>query len=155
MSLLLRITTPTACGGLVFENGVVTATAPFLEDLLGTTESEARAHCEVRDWTVETLPREKVDDAVPPFPPGSPGNRLALRLEEMLWPERFPPGHVRHDPEHVYWDGCDDYGPDNDDWVEPHQWSADTIFWVSELVTRELGGPPKAARISAVEEDGC
>jgi hypothetical protein len=53
---------------------------------------------------------------------------LAQALEGMLWPERFPPGHPRHDPEHVYWSGSDyDAGT-------PFQWSAETIEWVAQAV---------------------
>lgn len=147
---LLRITTPTACGGLVIEGGLVTQAAPFLKEFLEEQpfaypkrESLIRHVCEARGWTVETVqPHEKVDSAPRPLcaRAGCPAfSKLALRLEEMLWPERFPPGHARHDPAHVFWDGCDDYGPDNDDWIEPYQWNADTIEWVAELVEKELG----------------
>jgi len=58
---------------------------------------------------------------------------LAYRLEGLLWPERFPPGHPRHDPTHDFWDGHD--GRDDDD---VYEWGADTIEEVAELVTQEL-----------------
>jgi hypothetical protein len=59
---------------------------------------------------------------------------FAQKLEGLLWPERFPPGHDRHDPEHVFWDGCD-VGADR--FGEFYEWSADTIEWVAALVTQE------------------
>lgn len=144
---LLRITTPTACGGLVVEGGLVTAAAPFLKEFLEgqrfaypKRESLVRHVCEARGWTVETVqPHEKVDpgDPLDVVPPGGGCPSLARRLEEMLWPERFPPGHPRHNPGHVFWDGVES-DPFGNDWVEPYQWDADTIEWVSELVTKEL-----------------
>lgn len=57
---------------------------------------------------------------------------LAQELEGMLWPERFPPGHERHDAEHSFWlgdtavvNGC-------------YQWDADTIEYVAEVISREV-----------------
>ncbi len=56
---------------------------------------------------------------------------LAEQLEGMLWPERFPPGHERHDPDHVYWSG--DPEPN-----ECFEWSAGTIESVAATVEQAL-----------------
>ncbi len=68
------------------------------------------------------------DESYAPFPPG---NRLAHQLEGLLWPERFPPGHDRHDHQHPFWAGYHEEG----DFFE---WSSDTIEWVADLVEKEL-----------------
>jgi hypothetical protein len=46
------------------------------------------------------------------------------RLEEAIWPERFPLGHPRHDPDHGFWHGELRRG--------------ETFEQVTELVTKEL-----------------
>lgn len=58
--------------------------------------------------------------------------QLAERLEEMLWPERFPPGHERHDSDHVYWSGGEH------EYESAFQWKADTIEWVAMEVEAAL-----------------
>lgn len=61
---LLRVTTPSACGGMVAEpNGDVTTVAPFLEEFLGQNVDDARGWCEYRGWTVETVPTADLLDA--------------------------------------------------------------------------------------------
>src|SRR5690349_16699663 len=32
---------------------------------------------------------------------------FAEELAAMLWPERYPPGHRLHDPDHMYWEQAD------------------------------------------------
>jgi hypothetical protein len=56
---------------------------------------------------------------------------LAQEIAGLLWPERYPPGHVQHNSRHPFWAGEPGSG-------EAYQWSADTLIEVSLLVEREL-----------------
>lgn len=112
-----------------------------LEDLkrdIGYHESPEDADFEVDD-SVDALIDYKnaLEDLV--VAKEKEAGRFARELEGMLYPERFPPGHERHDPEHIYWmQYGDDVGVDGRIIDEPFQWSADTIEWVAEAVAREL-----------------
>jgi len=56
---------------------------------------------------------------------------LANKLEEFLWPERFPLGHERHDPNHVYWMSGE---PDR----SCYQWDSATMECVAGIIERDL-----------------
>lgn len=59
---------------------------------------------------------------------------FAEELAAMLWPERYPPGHRLHRPNHVFWESHAD-DPEYNDFF---QWDAETIEWVAEAVQWQL-----------------
>jgi hypothetical protein len=59
-----------------------------------------------------------------------------LALHQMLFPQRYPRAAQ---PDHIYWDGRDEH-----DEPAPFQWSAGTIEWVAEYLTKRLAGHPHA-----------
>lgn len=87
---------------------------------------------------------EHVYDDAPDYEMSEDRKALIL-LDAMLHPELYPRAMQ---PDHVYWDGVDE-----DDTEAPavFEWSADTIEWVSEYLSRYLDGDP-AFRPTVVRE---
>lgn len=73
-------------------------------DLAGVADVDCFAHERLASLrNVPSVPR--VSGALHRDEKRETSPSLAHRLEGLLWPERFPPGHNRHDPEHPFWAG--------------------------------------------------
>lgn len=61
--MLLQLTAPHFCAGLVAQDGKVTVTAPILRYMLGWSEAKVREYAAGKGWTVTEVTTTDADPA--------------------------------------------------------------------------------------------